>query len=598
MISYQHGISVQAAGLGALRSGVHGLFRLDGGPLDPREIKRIGLGATQRGSAILEAIDRAEPGASASVVEEACTTCLAGWIDDADTQAQRLGLPADSPVALIARVALDRYGAETPLQLGGEWTLLQWDERSGAVSVTAMASAARRDPVHFAHLGANVAISSDLHALARLDWVDGEIDEVGLFTALGRAPLREKAQGRTIYRGVRLLEPGQGLVFSSGAAPRPLQCNALALPVPWRGNAEEAFAEAESLLRRIMRERIARAGTAALLLSGGLDSTLLTWAAVAESGPDTKLLTFTSAAPPACAVADEIAEARMVADYLGLANFPIVPGPELDSYCPAPKVLAGANGPLLSNRHCLTEAFQQAARMQGAKLLVNGTYGEGTLTARIVNQGPWTSLRGLGRRLLGRGEGSVSGQANDRFHVQLAPHRLASLPRELIEPAVTARSEVARGQFGFLQVAPKALAHPNAFHADAVRMDFPFRDLRLLRFFASLPEHMVRSFGADRGLARRMLVGRVPDAIVGRRIGRPADPDHFARLQRQAPAARARIAGYRQAGLDDWLDLDWLERELARVAQQGVSSVDHANRTQLTAIAAEYLMWLQDGARA
>ncbi len=594
MNPYQHDMGAQGVGPGPGRRGVHGLFRLDGGPIDPRGTRQLGLGQPHGQSAMLEARDLVDLWASASAVEEGCTTCLAGWIDAAAELGQQLGLPPGSSPALVARAALDCYGANTPLQLHGEWTLLQWDQRNGPISVTIMASAARRDPIHYAHVGQNLAVSSDLHALAGLDWVDHEKDEVGLLAGLGRASMRDKARGRTIFRGVRRLDPGQGLVFRAEATPLPLACDPLAASVPWLGSAEDALVEAEALLRRIMRERIARAGSAAVLLSGGLDSTLLAWAAAAECGPESRLTTFTSAAPPGCAVRDETAEARLVADSLGLANIPILPGPELDSYRPAPKVLAGANGPLLGNRHCLTEAFQQMAREQGINLLVNGTYGEGTLTARLAQAGPWPALRGLAKRMLGRGDRAPSLQPGDWFHVQLAPHLVTDLPPGLIEPD-DATPGVNQWQ---RPIANKALAHPNAFYARAVRMDFPFRDLRLLQFFASLPEELIRSFGADRGLARRMLAGKVPDAIVSRRSGRPADPDHYARLQRQAPAARARIGQFRKAGVDRWLDLDWLDQELVHIAERGVSSIDHANRTQLTAMAAEYLLWLQDGARS
>ncbi|HCF25119.1 MULTISPECIES: asparagine synthase-related protein [unclassified Novosphingobium] len=598
MNPYQHGQSAQAAGSGLRRSGVHGLFRLDEGPIDPDDAVRLGLDAVRSGAGILEAFDPVEPWAGTSAVEDACTTCLAGWIDDAAMIAERLGLSPGSSPARIARAALDRYGAETPLQLSGEWTLLQWDRRAGRAAVTIMASAARRDPVLYAQAGARLAVSSDLYALARIGWVDSELDETGLLAGMGRPAARAMAPGRTIYRGVARLGPGQGLVFRAGASPKALHCDPLALPPPWPGTAEEALAEAEALLRQIMRERIARAGSAAMLLSGGLDSTLLSWAAATEADPASNLITFTSAAPPGCAVRDETNEARLVADSLGLANLPIVVGPEHDSYRPPARVLAGANGPPLGNRHCLTEAFQQVARQHGINLLVNGTYGEGTLTARLEKPGPLSIIRRFAKRLLGRTEGPSLLQAGDWFHVQLATHRLAKLPPELAARPEPAKPDAHHGQFGFQPVAAKALAHPNAFYAGAVRMDFPFRDLRLLRFFAGLPTGTVSSLGADRGAARRMLAGRVPAAIVDRRAGRPADPGGYDRLQRQAPTARARIAGYRKAGLDAWLDLDWLELELTRVASHGVSGVDQANRTQLTAMTAEYLQWLQDGAKS
>jgi asparagine synthase (glutamine-hydrolysing) len=142
----------------------------------------------------------------------------------------------------------------------------------------------------------------------------------------------------------------------------------------------------------------------------------------------------------------------------------------------------------------------------------------------------------------------------------------------------------------------KALAQPNAFYAGALRMDFPYRDLRLLRLYASLPREILYALGPDRGPARSIGKGLLPEAVLLRQHGMPADPGHYARLQAFAAPARGRIAAFRAAGVDDWLNLDWLDQALARIAQRGVTGVDDANRVQLTALAAEYLTWAQTGA--
>ncbi len=71
----------------------------------------------------------------------------------------------------------------------------------------------------------------------------------------------------------------------------------------------------------------------------------------------------------------------------------------------------------------------------------------------------------------------------------------------------------------------------------------------------------------------------------------PAEPDRFQRMQRQAAAARERIADFRKAELDDWIDLDWLDLALFRVQKQGAASNSDSNEVQLTAIAAEFLCW-------
>jgi asparagine synthase (glutamine-hydrolysing) len=113
----------------------------------------------------------------------------------------------------------------------------------------------------------------------------------------------------------------------------------------------------------------------------------------------------------------------------------------------------------------------------------------------------------------------------------------------------------------------------------------------LLRLFAGMPLSVFRRQGMDRAAARHILDGHLPDSIRLRRAGMPASPDHITRLQRQAPQARARIAAFRRADIDEWLDLDWLDQSLERIAANGPAHVDDANQVQLTAINAEVLTW-------
>ena len=146
--------------------------------------------------------------------------------------------------------------------------------------------------------------------------------------------------------------------------------------------------------------------------------------------------------------------------------------------------------------------------------------------------------------------------------------------------------------WGYHPGARKALGHANEFHAGALRMEFPFRDLRLLRFFASLPRDLLREPRFDRSPARALLAGHLPDSIRLRTSGMPAVPDHLVRMQAQAPAARTRRAAWLHAGAGEWLDLDWLDGALARIAEHGATSHADANQVQLTAMAAEYWVWL------
>lgn len=568
----------------AVASGIHGLFRLDGGPVDPADVAALGFPATRHSaSSWAEGTDPQAPHAADRHEAHGTLTIIVGEVEEREDLAARLGLPQDISIAALAADALRRFGAETALRMIGEWTLLQWDGQA----LTLMASAARRDRVFYTVRGARCAVSPALFALAALPWVGDALDEAGLLAMVAVPQLRARVGDRTMIAGVHCLPPGGSVTISAKGIHA--QTVDVCEPQPrWKGTFADAMAETEAVLRRIMRPRIARTERPAILLSGGLDSTLLAalLSDLREAGRDP--LAITAAAPPGSGLPDETTFADLAARTLRMESIHVSPPPEADTYRPTAAMLRGACGPLLSNRHCQTAAFQEAARSAGASMLVNGTYGEFT----VSTYPPDGWLRRTMRALRARRHGAAEMETGRLFHAALSAHRLQHLPPELAAlPGSPAQREVA----GYAPGVDKALAHPNLFHPGVLRMDFPFRDLRLLRLYAGFPPHFLQHGGLTRAPARHLLAGRVPDSIRLRRSGMPASPDHMARLQRQAPQARARIPAFRAAGIAEWLDLDWLDQALARVALHGPADVGDANRTQITALTAEFLLWWLSG---
>ncbi len=578
------------------KSGVYGLFRLDGGPIDPRNATALGLPQPPDGATgLLDAVDMHAPHALHRHEDAEAVTMLVGDIEDSDELADRLGLARTTPHALLARTALERFAAETPAEMIGEWSLVH---RCRNGSITLMLSAARRDPLLYALSGPRLALASDLFQLARIDWVGDMLDEAGLIARVAGAKMRRALGDRTMLSRVREVAAGGSVVIDAAGCVRKHVARVMN-PQPRRsGSFEELLAEAERLMLHIMRSRLARETKAASLLSGGLDSSLLAWAAAEARPLDASLLFLTSVAPLGSGLPDEAAFAAAVADRLGLPALHLSPPEDLDIYRPSDAILAGANGPPLPTRHCLTEALQRVAKTEGATMLVNGSYGEMTWTARLgfhALDNPLRNFLGWIRRAVTMAPMRSNPPA---FQVRLARHRLVALPEEIRaaqqagerRPLVPGRANL----FGYMTGIDKALDHPNEFYAGALRMDFPYRDLRLLRLFASFPMRVLLDGGADRAMARRALDGRLPDSIRLRRSGLPASPDHLTRMQRQAPVACNRIAGFRKAGVDDWVDLEWLDDNLKRVAREGVADYFDANAVQLTAITAEFLTWWRE----
>ena len=574
-------------------SGIYGLFRLDGAPVAAADATALGLPPpTTAVAAIGEGVDPMAPRAIHASDKNNALILFVGDVDEIGALAGRLGLASDAPLIEVVRAALGRFGAETPAEMLGEWSLAHWSRER---RLTLMTSAALRDQLFFSIRGNQVAVAPDLYSLARLPWVGREIDEAGLLFRLGRSTVREQAGGSTMLRNVRRLESGQsmtadlrGVTFATADVLKPQARR--------KGSFEDAVMEAEGLLKTIMCERSQRHARPAVLLSGGLDSSLLAWTLADQLGAGQPMHLITSVAPPGSGLPDESGFAGIVAAALGRTCIGAAAAFDVDAYRPPLHVMLGANGPMLSNRAPLTDAYQLAAREAGATVLINGTYGEFTITGRPRFGSFRQRLRAKAKRIL-RGSARGVRQPVDEFHVRVAPQRLASLPEAIRLAAAAPPLPQARAMpgdlWGYHDGVGKILGHPNAFYPGALRMDFPYRDLRLLRLFAGWPKRFFAREGLERAPARHILKGRLPESIRTRTRGMPAWPDQMERLKQQAGAARERLPQFHAAEVGEWLDLDWLEQSLERVAALGPASIAEANAVQLTAINAEFLTWFR-----
>jgi asparagine synthase (glutamine-hydrolysing) len=567
-------------------AGLWGLARSDGGPVKRSDALGLGL-ALSNAERLAEGRDCQDPHLIDEVRDAAGHTILTGWIADPADLARTLGLPTTASSALVARAALAHFGGETPVEMLGEWSL--YHSQTGG-PLWLVQAATIRDRLFFAANGGRFGFAPDVAALGDLDWLGRTPDPEAFAMHLGRHRLRAGLGWRSILAGIEAIPPGGSVRLERDGSLHRHSCDILAPQQRFPGNLGEAREELESTLRAILRERLGMTRRAAILLSGGLDSSLLAGLAADERA--SPLFALCSVAPDSSGIPDEYGFANAVAQMHDIELVPACPAHDANPYRPASAVMAGANSPLISNRHCLTSRFQAVARESGASMLVNGTYGEMSVSARLSTGLGLRQRLGLLRRHFLSGRGGDGGP----FHVCLARHRQEAFFRlqpDRAEPGGAAWQD--SSLIGYLPGSEKALAHPNAFSPEALRMDFPFRDLRLLRLFASLPRELALGLGPDRGLARSVAAGILPKQVVERQSGMPADPAHMYRLQAFASSAHARIPAFRAVEADDWFDLDWLDTALVRVADRGPASVSDANRVQLTVLAAEYLHWLRAG---
>ena len=584
-----------------MKSGLYGVVRLDGGPADIDDCEALGLAPAPGASAVAAGVDPVDPGAVHTAAGgELCI--LLGYLDEPQELAARLGLPPEAAFAKLALAAFERFGAEAPAFMLGEWSCLIW--RAEERRLTLMTSRALRDPVLCARRGESVAFAPCIHALSRLPWVSREIDPDGFAAMMATYRAIRGFNRRTLLRGVEALPPGSCLTLRAGGFELRRAGSRVIAP-PFTGAFEDALAEAESMLRRIIRQHFARHGGLAVTVSGGLDSSTLAWLAATERVAGQRLTLLTSAAPEGSGLPDETSYARIVADHLRQPLTLISPSPEARLFRPSRRHFLSRNNPTLATWHHLYEAFLAAVRAAGQPLLIDGSAGEYTLTAIFPLATPAYHLRGTLRRLRDRLDPRRRPPRwpDDGFKVRLAPGRLAALPPDLATtwrlPSAAAPAFDPRGRWGYRQGVDKLDNMASEPMTGAARIARPFRDQRLQQLFSGFPARFSNYRGMTRAPARAMLAGKLPDL-------HPPAPIRDAVLPRllipgawraKAPEARARLPILRRAG-----DRRMARPRLAGTASRGSrgrrqpADLGSRSRIQLTANVAEFLLAWYDGA--
>ena len=564
----------------SMNSGVYAVIDLAGSMIAPGDAVALGLSVREAGFSFR--IDDKHSGDSILQDAARCTILL-GHIGDALRISRELGVAGGIPPVELARCALDSWSNEAAARLPGEWMLLDW--QPGCVTI--MQSAARWVRTFYTRHGDRIAVSPDIFSLSRLGWIGRDIDEEGFMLTLARGALHGT---RTILPNVSELGTGECIRFTRDGTTT-AACLPFVATEPWTGSFAQATEQAKVLLQQIIGERLARHGDVACLLSGGLDSSLLTMMVADGLRSGQRAICLTSVAPPGSGLADEYDQARLVADSLGLDLVAVAPGPIPGIYAPDVSAFAEANGPSLSVRHYLYKALADQARALGVTGIFDGSFGEMTVTGLMPLHSWRWQLREYAKRLLGRG---FYPEATP-FRVRFAPHRLQTLSAA-VNAATTTRSSsepIARLRheaWGYFPGVAKIMRTPANVPGSAT-IEHPFRDQRLLQLFAAFPALYLEHEGLKRAPARSMMAGLLPDSIRLRKDVKPFSPDYDLRLTVEAPAARARIAAFRKAEIADWLDLDWLDTSLARIAAHGPRDIASAFEVQLTAMTAEFLLW-------
>jgi asparagine synthase (glutamine-hydrolysing) len=213
--------------------------------------------------------------------------------------------------------AVSHWGLDAALErIEGQFAFALWDRAERRLTLARDRFGEK--PLYWARLGDDLAFGSELKALRRHPGFPAEIDREALasYVRFGRVP-----HPRSIWAGVSKLSPGWRLDVEADCpealAPRPYwrldEAVQAARSDLFGGDEAEALDQLDALLRRTVRSRMVADVPLGALLSGGIDSSLVT--ALMQAQSDRPVKTFTVGTwDPAI---DEAGHARAVAAALG-----------------------------------------------------------------------------------------------------------------------------------------------------------------------------------------------------------------------------------------------------------------------------------------
>jgi asparagine synthase (glutamine-hydrolysing) len=521
-------------------------------------------------------------------------------IDNRDEILGKLEIPggrwptlADSEVLFCA---YQRWEEECVQHLYGDYTFAAWHRDSGKVVAAVDHKGTAR--LYYSQAGGRLMLSSQLGALLAHPQTSRDLD----FKALGLLTAPKIEFGSTPYQHIREVLGGDMLVFRDGTLDiRRWWHPDTTIRTRYRDPADYGLA-AQEAFEQAVQARLRTAGHAAVMMSGGLDSTLVAATAARQLRERGRSITAYLSVPEpglACSTrsgwdTDDSPYATAVAqmhDNLklekitpgGSCALEIVPGIHAVSRTP---VRNGAN-------HIWYLKGCSAAKAMGARVMLQGGRGNATISQSgegalhelvwhmkwgeaigyaalsVRAQGP-AAWRMLAREIAGenvralfsrlRAEpGSTVRPGEELLTSEFRAAHASSL--RAFAPGVSERS----GQINFMTLPGNQWSVDTMAQCGIEDRD-PTSDRRLVELLLSFPIEAFSIGGWPRGLARAMGRGLVPDQVRFRRTRGSQVPEVASIIRSHSARYRDVMEGAESCGqLRSILDMGRVRALLERV---------------------------------
>ncbi len=499
-----------------------------------------------------------------------------GRLDNRGELISMLGLGGGAAGASDAELVLaahEAWGGGCCARLVGPFALALHDQSTGRGLIARDALGDRT--LFYADLGDEFVVASEEASLLAHPRVSDALDDTRMVAYFGG---EVPADGSTFFEDVRELAPGCLLRIGADAAGPERFWSPPAATAPGTDDEGELAERYRELLGLAVSSRLRSPHPAAVLMSGGLDSTSLAALATengAARGEDgaVRAVSWVFDSLPEC---DERAYIGPVVDRLGLASRLVVadrltPTPDCEELCVNPA------GPEESPYRRLKAGAYRVASEWGSSALLTG----GSADALYAGFERWAiDLIRSGRPVRALAEVLADvGQFGVRTGLRRAGlGRAASrrAPRWMTPGAGERWREAVSGTGSDRNRRQNAVAGPRAarsislevFHAARCGVDLrhPYRDLRLVEFMLSLPAYHLYRQGRFKVLARHALAGRLPESVLGRTQPTLLTPLFERALRGENRQAWRRLLDASDAVWPRYVRRDWIEAALERSA--------------------------------
>jgi asparagine synthase (glutamine-hydrolysing) len=524
--------------------------------------------------------DRGEPS------EERWVLHFDGRFDNRDELARELGVSDTTDAEIVLRFltaghwdALDRFL--------GPWALALFDRHAREAHLA-------RDPTGERMLcwhadSRRVLVASEPAAVLLADPdVPRDLDEATLAAFFA---IREPTPDATFFRAVRQVPAGCRVVISSAGERRHRFWDPdLSLLPLGEADSVERFRE---LIGLAVRAQLRAPGPAAVLLSGGLDSTTVAAHAARISPTPVRAVSWRFQETGELAAADESEYAQAMMTAAGLE--PVwVDGDGCWPLRDLDQMAVDPSQPFENPYRELHGAAFAAAAEGGSQVLLTGHFSDemyhgvdawwlrdclargawSTAAAGVRDEIRWRSRpdvwtpglrRTLGALLLGTGWERLRSRRTPEWLTPYARERLLNQPAHLRHARHPEQAETLLAPFALMGIA----AEMRRARQHGIELRFPFRDRRLIEFALRVPaDHLARP-GWRKRLVWLAGEGWLPDAVRLRRRRSSLGPLFVRGLEREHGAVRRVLFGSGPQLWRRWVEADRLNSFLKTAGSGG-----------------------------